>query len=581
MQGLILQIFLLFTWLHPSAEANFGHTRVPASSFASERQNFLIAYKTYINALIQAQAAETKKRLACLGYRQSNLLNPMNSPELEKLFDEYQGSEECKEFLSVGVQKLFQDFSQMRVYLALHQANSNEINLITRSQGSLGSMIETPWLCSRMDKTLAFLETDFCFSQIQTILNTQPQHLIKKKSLPVMDKFLSRRELSEVGDLAPLMWPEVVEATRLFADHYNAPGSLVEQNILELQNNYNEQVLSELKKYQMPHAEDILDYRRDERMTAARKHAYYNALNFQASGVYVFSDFPKGSAPALYVDIVSKNPVLAFFDPPTESDPLDCESSNIKDMNLENLCSAYKDNLKKSFFAGTQTPRKLVRKRSEIHKALIKAYLKILQTNRSLLEEIEEQYQSENLFAFSQDEFGVLHASVRPGTEEVTDGWQRLIAMTSALDSFLQDFPEYKGLESEYVSRQRKNELWRTGGMIAGAVLVSLPCGFIGPKGFIACLLTTGLAANGLFYLDSLYRHDRVMQNFFATGHHVNREGFKMSLVEFASYRSEVQALYMDSLFIWVGIGGVPLAKATFQSLKNQFQSLPHLRRVQ
>jgi len=212
---------------------------------------------------------------------------------------------------------------------------------------------------------------------------------------------------------------------------------------------------------------------------------------------------------------------------------------------------------------------------------LVKAYLKILQTNQGLLNEIEEQYQSENLFAYSQDEFGALHSYIREGTEDVTAGWQRLLTMNSALDSFLQDFPEYQGLASEFVSEQKRNELWRTGGMIAGAVVISLPCGFIGPKGFIACLLTTGLTANGVFYLDSLYRHDRVMQNFFATSHKASQEGFKMSLVEFASYRSEVQALYIDSLFMWVGIGGVPLAKATFQNFKKQFQSLPHLRRIQ
>lgn len=582
MQSLILQILLLFTWLNSTAGANFGPSRVPTSSFAAEEQNFLISYKAYITALIQAQAAETKKRLACLGYRQSNQLNPTQSADLENLFDEYQQSEECEEFLTVGVQQLFQDYSQMRIYLALHQANSNEVKLITRSQGSLGSMIETPWLCSRMDQTLAFLETDFCFSQIQTILNTQPQHLIKKKSLPILDKLLSRRDLKEVADLPALMWPEVVEATRLFADHYNAPGSLLEQNIVELQNNYDEKILAELKNFQKPRAQDILDYRRDDRMTTARKHAYYSALNFQASGAYVFSEFPEGSAPALYVEIVSQNPVLAFFDPPTENDDsLDCGTTQIKEMNLVNLCLAYKNSLRQGLFGAKQTPLKLVRKRSEIHQALIKAYLKILQTNRNLLEEIEEQYQSKNVFAYSQDDFGALHASIREGTGEVTDGWQRLISMESALDSFLQDFPEYQGLETEYVSRQRRNELWRTGGMIAGAFVVSLPCSFIGPNGYLACLLTTGLTANGVFYLDSLYRHDRVMQNFFATSHRANHEGFKMSLVEFASYRSEVQALYIDSLFMWVGIGGVPLAKATFQNFKKQFQSLPQLRRIQ
>ena len=118
------------------------------------------------------------------------------------------------------------------------------------------------------------------------------------------------------------------------------------------------------------------------------------------------------------------------------------------------------------------------------------------------------------------------------------------------------------------------------GGMIAGAIAISLPCSFIGPKGFVACLLATGLTANGFFYLDSLSRHDQVMQNFFASSHVTNGD-HRMSLVEFASYRSEVQALYIDSLFMWVGIGGVPLAKATFQNLQNQFQSLPQLRRIQ
>jgi hypothetical protein len=579
MRTLCLLIFLIILDLSTLAYAQEQRTSSFTSQLSSQQQEFIVSFKAYISALIHAQSAETKKRLTCLGFRQSEILNPTGSDSLDQLLDAYQNSEECQRFLTEGIQQLFTDYSRMRVNLALYLGRNDEIYNITVQPSSMGQGGGLLWLCSRMDNTLFYGDTNFCFRQLRTILDSQPTHIIKKSSWSLIDRLVSRDEVAVVADLPPLMWEEVVQATQIFHQKFTEGTHMAEQNILELEQDYDSQLLESLSLPQLRHQDDVLNYHRDQRMTAARMAHYFNAADFQASGVYVFSDYPEDSAPARYVDILTRNPVLAFFEPVMEERQLECTDPRWSPLNLQPLCEAYLDSLRPNLWSRPMAPQSLSRRRADINQAFINAYLKVLETNQTLLEELELNYQDETLFNYERDHNGFFRAQFDGDIHGQLEGWEELISMDAALRSFLREFPEFNGVEAAFVSRHNSQEFWRMMGMVGIAIGVSVPCGFLGPKGFLACLLATGLTANGLFYVDSLHRHDRTLTRFFATSQHDGPDSLQMSLVDFASYRSEVQALYIDSLFLWVGIGGVPIARQGFRSLKDQLHRLPQLRR--
>lgn len=530
-------------------------------SFNQDDLKFIVAYKSYIKALLHLQAAETKKKLICLGYESLTGLDLRNNPELKQLVQNHKNSQECKKFLEKDVQALIYAYSEMRIHLALHQSSRNEIFSLTNRPGSLGNFKQMPIDCESFQAPLKYQETNFCFNQLITILDSTPRHILRKFSVGFLDDaldFVSGHKLPKVTTLPPLMWEEVKLATEIFRGHFTDNPVNINSIVEELSTDHEQEDLALLKGQQTRWTNQILKQKQLERDTKAQLGNYYSANAFQAQGSYVFSDYPENSAPRVYMELLSKHPVLAFYDPKYEAANLNCESVDIRSQNLTALCYEYLRSLPRGFESGLSFSLSLSK---DVEPRLALAYSKMLTTNQLLIESLDIKYNTENLF----NEKRIL---IEKDISRYISNWSDLISMDVALKNFLEMFPEYKGLEGNFVSAKQRQDTITLTLMIGAAVGAGFACGLMGGWPLLLCLGASGIGVNTAFYADSYHRHNDLLIKYFSSSESETANGIKLGLVEFESYKSEVQSLFMDTMFLGVGTSAGRMKKLLFELTK-------------
>jgi hypothetical protein len=548
-----------------SSYARWGASRPDVSkyTFGYDELKFIVAYKAYTKAILHIQAAETKKKLICLGYETMAFTNPVDKSvdkkmlnRLSKEIQAYKNSEECREFLKKDVPELVKAYSEMRINLALHQSSNDEIISLTTRFGSFGNIINEPIECDTFPNPLRFGSTNFCFNRIETIMDTTPTHILKKISFKALDSVLDSRELPELAAFPPLTWEEVMVATDIFQGYFTNNPHNLNYVLDDLEENYDQEVLNTITERQKPWTDEILRYHRNQRNSKAILANYYSALDFQAQGAYVFSQYPENSAPRKYTEILAEHPVLAFFVPNYESARLDCDSADMSSYGLTALCQGYKNSLPKLYQLGIS----FVLKRSNVQGKLAIAYKKVLDLNQLLIQSLDIKYNTQNLF----NENGILIKDIEPNR---VSNWSDLVSMEVALNNFLDMYPEYHGFEKKFVDLRNTQELTKLVLMIGGAVGAGFACGMMGGWPLVLCLGAAGLGVNVAFYADTLSRHNDKMLKYFSTSTHVTKDGIQLGLIEFESYKSEVQGLLIDTLFLGVGTSAGQMTKLTRELL--------------
>lgn len=538
----------------------------PSTRFSTDELKFIVAFKSYSKALLHIQASETKKKLICLGAENLTDLDLANNTELRNLVNAYKNSEECRQFLDVQVPELIGAYSELRINLALHQGTSDEMRSLSYRMGSMGQIIEDPIDCEAFESPLRFGATNFCFNRIRTIMDVQPEHILKKFSLNFLDKPL--RELRslvktgelqgsvaipEVVNLPPLTWEEVLVATDIFHGYFTDNEHNVNFVLDELSQDEDQKVRDSLADRHRRYEEDIVKYHRDIRRTQSWKANYFSAKDFQAQGAYVFSQYPEVSAPRKYMDIVSAHPVLAFYEPNLKTINLNCNSEEMVSTGTVALCHEYVQNLPRNHKGGIAFS---LSRSKDIYPKLAEAYRKVLTLNTSLIKALDFKYNTENLFKAR----GQLVENIVP---EYVSNWSDLLSMDVALKNFLDMYPEYQGQEEQFLKIKGRQELFSLGLMIGAAVGAGFACGMMGGWPLLVCLGGAGLGVNVAFYADTLYRHDNLMMRYFSTSSHETSDGLKLGLIEFESYKMEVQMLVVDTLLLGVGISAGRMTRLT------------------
>lgn len=598
---LIISLTLKASAVSPAVKAYKIGYRTPANQTLSNQElKFIISFKAYLAAILQIQASETRKKILCLGgdYRSmqnlkgtdlENLLgdNGELAQLLLKQFDEYKYSEECKNFLKVEVQEIFRSYSEMKAYLALHQSTNDEIVGQIYRLGSLGNSVEVPIDCESMQKPIGFLQTTFCFDELRTLINPHPDHILRSVSFKALDQALGwalkKQKIPSVLKLDPLTWDEVLLATDLFNVYYSNNEYDLENKVLEIQNNFDKKIKDGDSDHSVKYSEGVRQYERMVRVSEYSLENYWTASNFQAQGTYVFSDYPQNSAPKKYVELLTKHPVLAFYQPALKPRQLDCQDTEAKNGNWINLCEAYKKNYTNRVSSsyglkhGIEVLSYGLSARKDIYPQLRKAYEKVLELNLALIGSLNLKYDTKSVFMDPTESSLITNVSnhnesLSPLVSDLDmNEWSDLMSMNKALEYFLFLFPEYQGAENNFVKRQMKNELITIGLMIGGAVGLGVACGFMGGWPLVACLAASTAGVNVFFYNDSLNRHNEVLVKHFSMSSSETKEGIKLGLIDFEKARTEVQALYLDTLLIGVGAGLGKLFKVISKSfaLKN------------
>jgi hypothetical protein len=549
--GLRLFLSLIYLWvtLWPAhASARWGAARPDTSQykFNHEELKFIVAYKSFTKSILHIQASETKKKLICLGWEHLTGLD-LSSDVMFAMVQAYKSSEECQKFLNEEVPKIILAFSEMRINLALHKSSQNEI-LHMQHNGYLGQRTDIPIDCDSLESPLGYGSTQFCFGRIQTILDTTPKHILKKFSFKPLDSvfngWFGHSDLPEVVNLPPLTWEEVLVGTDIFHGYYTNNSHNLNSVLDELSRDYDQEVLDTLTERQKRWSEDIVTYHRNVRHSQTVLANYYTALDYQAHGAHVFSDYPENSAPRAYMEIISQHPVLAFYEPNLKTADLDCRSEEIASNGVTALCERYIESLPRDYNSGISFS--LSRSR-DIYPKLALAYQKVLNLNRKLIESLDIKYNTEVFF----NDQGVL---LDDANLELVSNWSDLLSMDASLNTFLDIYPDYnQGQKDKFLRIRGRQELFTLGLMIGGAVGAGFACGMMGGWPLLICLGAAGAGVNMAFYADTLYRHNNLMIKYFSTSSHETSEGLKLGLIEFESYKSEVQMLILDTLLLGVG----------------------------
>lgn len=529
--------------LFPVTSHAYRYEVVPArATYSAQEVEFIVSYKSYVKTLLHMQAAETRKRLICLGeeYLTPVSLRPDLAEQVQDLVNQYRRSEECRKFKEEEVIDILANYYEMRVHLALHQSSQNEM-IERRYNFGLGSQPTNFVDCNQIQNSIHFGSVDLCLNQLLTIANPYPSHILRKFSIASLDRYLSNFEVPEVVRLMPLTWDEVVYATEIFSEKYLESRS--NTNLSELSGNIqneNQNILPD----ELVHPNELARRER-ERHTENLMRDYFAATVFQAQGSYVFSQYPENSAPRKYVEILTKYPVLAFFERPTVDFELDCQSENILRQNLTSLCLSYLSSLEsrgqRPHNYGTSLNR-------HIYPALVDAYEKVLKLNQSLIQALDMKYDSTSLFN-SQ------YQITTEGDLTSVGDWKDIIAMESALQNFLNMYPNYQGLETKFVSEYQREQNVIMVLQIGGAVALGFGCAFVGNAPLLAgCLVLAGIGVNLYFYNDTLDKHNEQLRRYFSSSVGTSSQGHLLSLVEFESMRTQVQGIFLETLFLGVGI---------------------------
>lgn len=546
------------------------------NQISSQELEFIMAYKGYVNAILHIQATETRKKLICLGQDYATILAKQGivpranilTPEILQNFNEYKNSEECKRFQETEVQDMVRSYSEMKAYLGLFQSHKFMTFLSFPPEPMRG--VNSVFLhCDRLENPLLFKDSQFCFEDLLVLLNPRPDHILRSVSIPSLDKVLGwalkKQKVPKVLKLDPMIWPEVLWATERFDSYYSQNDKNLDHRNFEENYDLDQSVRDNLSQPQRKHEDYIVNNQRSERLSQQHVENYYWASQLQAQGTYVFSDYPENSAPKKYVEILTKHPVLAFYKPPLTKAKLDCRSAQVQNLNVYNLCRAYKDSYSRqlSEHYGLIHGEEVLAyntQRSAIYAQLIKAYEKVLELNLAFINSLNLKYDSQAIFVETSQ------LNLKPVVLDINN-WSELIGMDVALNNFLESFSEYRGLETYFVKRHGRSELIHLGLQIGVAVGLGVACG-LWP--LVACLLAAGAGVNLYFYNDSLNRHNDMLVKYFSTSTYETTDGLKLGLVDFEKMKSEVQGLYLDTLLIGFGIGSFQIYRAARESIRGK-----------
>ncbi len=528
---------------------------------------FIVAYKAYVKRLIQMQSAVIKKKLVCLGFaEQVNFnLDSIDDEELkrtlETFINSYGGSEECQKFLNEDIPAMHQAYSDMKVDLGLHQSSDNEINTkIWRSVQTgynrdetrfrrnychpdtelpprfrercdeLAGLAEYDLQCEEIQTPLRMDRTSFCLERLISIFDTEPKHIIKKFSIGALDTLMSNKDLPSIEPLSPLTWRESVKATEIFQEKYI--------------NNTSSDQDTAAWAAGVERSSNNTSFAEEDRAGS-----YFAANLYQAQGWYLFSEYPEDSAPRHYANILSRFPVLSFYSPSTRASYLNCHEV---ERNLEEICRQYISQLGVSVDYNLDI--------NVLKESFGQAYLKVLAVNSSLINSLRASMDSSNIL----DENLELKQNLR-----VSDvrGWERLVKMSSALDSFLEKNPNHDGAEEYFVKKLRRRENWRLGLSIVGVIGLGVGCAYIsGGLLLVGCLLASGVGANIYFYNMSLDTYEDSIEMFLANPTDIGEHD--LSLIKFDSMKQATQALVIDTLMVGVGVSAGKVVRSTRQLVK-------------
>lgn len=558
-------VYILATVWPSMASARYGNGAIKVSppSFNQEELKFIVAYKSFTKALLHIQSSETKLKMICLGHERLTGID-LSSNMMRTQVQQYKASEECQRFLREDVPSMVMAYSDMRINLALHQSRSDEYISMTQSFGMMGQSVSKDIPCDQFASPLTFGSTNFCFNQIETIVDTTPRHILKKFSLKPLDTPLNawfgQSGLPSVVNLPPLTWEEVLVATDIYHGYFTNNNHNMEFVLDELSVDHDQKVLDGLNSSQKRWASDIVNFHRNKRQSSATQANFFAAADYQARGAHVFSEYPENSAPRVYMEIISKYPVLAFYEPNTVNANLNCDSQDFAKQGVKALCEKYIQSLPRNFNSGVSFS---LSRSKDIYPKLAMAYKKVLDLNRKLIESLDIKYNTEFLFNGQ----GILLDNIDP---TYVSNWSDLLSMDVSLKNFLDMYPEYdRGQQNKFQRLKTTQELFTLGLMIGGAVGAGFACGVMGGWPLLLCLGVAGAGVNMAFYADTLHRHNNLMLKYFSTSTMETSGGLKLGLIEFESYKSEVQMLVMDTLMLGVGISAGRMSRLTRELVSN------------
>ena len=125
--------------------------------------------------------------------------------------------------------------------------------------------------------------------------------------------------------------------------------------------------------------------------------------------------------------------------------------------------------------------------------------------------------------------------------------------MENLNEHFFKVFPKHEGKEKRFVKIKEGRETLILVTTLVGAIGLSVICGFIGNlPAYIACLGVAGIGLNVIFYAQAYKDYEDNFRMFFAID---EAQESKLSFVEFSTLEDSRQALYLESLFLLVGLG--------------------------
>ena len=546
-RALLAFIFFLSTLIqaNPAFAAGFGQRAAnQLRPFEASDIRFIAEFSSYLKYTLAHQGLELKKKIYCLGYEEMSSFYLLGSEDLElsewarQSLDQYKTSVECQTFLE-EVESINRTFLDMRVMLGLHQAWDNEImSKLVNSTSGFGSRLTNPehiFLCNQLVQPLQVEETQFCLSDLISIVNIFPRHIITTDSaLPLVDFLLKNDETPNVATLSPLTWNETVLAALKFQEKYI--GGEFTDYLLDRQ---------PVPEFQTPWEKD--DFYAENPMERNIERygipflRYSEARDFQAQGNRYFSEYPEESAPTKYIESLSKYPFLIFLEPEKTETSIDCETDRLANssLNVKNLCNRYLEALETR---GVQPFNHEITKES-----VAKALRVSLNLNNNLLLGIEEKYPLSILY----DESNQLKQSV--GYHSLAD-WSELMKMENVKTQLFTLYPDLDGSEARFVEIFDRREFnWMVLSLV-GAVGFGLSCSFIGNIwGLAACLAASGAGVNMAFYAQAYNKYEDNFGMFFARD--VTDQGDLMTLLEFSKLNRSLQDVYLEAIFLGIGTG--------------------------
>ena len=542
LKGLTVLFFYTSLLIYPQPVEAIRNT---PKAFDQSEVAFLADYVTYLKFRLHLHGTEIKKKIACLGGSANDLYpsyfdlkgSEDTIKALNKAFEEYIESDDCDIFIYETLPEIEKTFTEMRVQLGLYQAKSLEVdNKLKPHRGYFNSMNPEFLQCDSLKNPIYVRDTMLCLERLLSVVNINPSHLVKTSHFVILDDLVYSKDLPEISDLPPLTWPEVFRASKTFQEHYtnneittySKDTSYSKENRPKFENS-----LEKLKFYREHPEERQLDtYGLDYlKYMAARK--------YQSPPGLLITEYPEKSAPYKYTQALTKYPFLAFLEPEIREKESNCEESLFVTKwrpKLLNLCKKYLQNL------NGRTPFTL-----EItKKSVVKALEKTLEINYALLRRIDENYPVANLMNENKELLKKKgYFALKP--------WSELMKMENLNEHFFKVFPKHAGKEERFVKIKEDSETRTLVITLAGTIVLGMGCYYIGNiPAFIACMGVAGIGLNVIFYAQAYKDYEDNFEMFFATDTTTEE---LLSFTEFSTLEDSRQGLYLESLFLLVGLG--------------------------